>query len=109
VRATSETLQWANLMGTEGFEFVEYTAPDAAELGHLFETMGFTRVARHHSKDVSLYRQGGNFVVNAEPNGLAQQFARLHDLTPVVRCTPPGSSYSPDNVYFDSQPLAAAA
>lgn len=70
---------WDNSLGTDGFEFVEYTAPDTAELGRLFEVMGFSRVARHRSKDVSLYRQGTvNFVVNAEPNSLAQQFARDH-------------------------------
>jgi 4-hydroxyphenylpyruvate dioxygenase len=70
---------WDNPLGTDGFEFVEYTAPDTAELGRLFEVMGFSRVARHRSKDVSLYRQGNiNFVVNAEPNSLAQQFARDH-------------------------------
>jgi 4-hydroxyphenylpyruvate dioxygenase len=68
-----------NPLGTDGFEFVEYTAPDTAELGRLFEVMGFARVARHRSKEVSLYRQGNiNFVVNAEPNSLAQRFARDH-------------------------------
>jgi 4-hydroxyphenylpyruvate dioxygenase len=45
-------------MGTDGFEFVEYTAPDPEQLGALFEQMGFTAVARHRSKDVILYRQG---------------------------------------------------
>jgi len=70
---------WDNPLGTDGFEFVEYTAPDTVELGRLFERMGFSRVARHRSKDVSLYRQGRiNFIVNAEPNSLAQQFAREH-------------------------------
>ena len=66
-----------NPLGTDGFEFVEYTAPDTAHLGRLFEAMGFQRIARHRSKDVSLYRQGHiNFIVNAEPNSLAQRFAR---------------------------------
>ena len=60
-----------NPMGTDGFEFVEYTAPDPAALGALFESMGFVKVARHRSKDVSLYRQGDvNFVVNAEPDSI---------------------------------------
>src|ERR1700722_8226690 len=69
----------ANPLATDGFEFVEYTAPDTAELGRLFESTGFSRVARHRSKDVSLYRQGDiNFIVNAESNSLAQQFARDH-------------------------------
>jgi 4-hydroxyphenylpyruvate dioxygenase len=70
---------WDNPVGTDGFEFVEYTAPDTAALDDLFRQMGFSRVARHRSKDVSLYRQGSiNFVVNAEPKSLAQQFAREH-------------------------------
>ena len=70
---------WENPMETDGFEFVEYTAPDAAELGRLFERMGFVAAARHRSKNVTLYRQGDiNFVVNAEPESFAQAFARLH-------------------------------
>src|SRR6266481_9508649 len=68
-----------NPMGTDGFEFVEYTAPDTEALGRLFESMGFAPVARHRSKKVTLYRQGDvNFIVNAEPESFAQAFARLH-------------------------------
>ncbi|MGC2028849.1 MAG: 4-hydroxyphenylpyruvate dioxygenase [Steroidobacteraceae bacterium] len=70
---------WDNPPGTDGFEFVEYTATDTADLGRLFESMGFARIARHRSKEVSLYRQGNiNFIVNAEPDSLAQKFAREH-------------------------------
>ncbi len=70
---------WDNPMGTDGFEFVEYTAPDPAALGRLFEQLGFAAVARHRSKNVTLYRQGDvNFIVNAEPESFAQAFARLH-------------------------------
>jgi 4-hydroxyphenylpyruvate dioxygenase len=70
---------WDNPMGTDGFEFVEYTAPDPAALGAVFQRMGFTAVARHRSKGVTLYRQGDiNFIVNAEPESFAQSFARLH-------------------------------
>jgi 4-hydroxyphenylpyruvate dioxygenase len=79
MQAAEPLSESANPLGTDGFEFVEYTAPDTGELGRLFETMGFSRVARHRSKDVSLYRQGEiNFIVNAESNSLAQQFARDH-------------------------------
>jgi 4-hydroxyphenylpyruvate dioxygenase len=68
-----------NPMGTDGFEFVEYTAPNPALLGDLFEQMGFTAVARHRSKDVILYRQGRvNFIVNREADSFAQSFARVH-------------------------------
>jgi 4-hydroxyphenylpyruvate dioxygenase len=68
-----------NPMGTDGFEFVEYTAPNPELLGELFEQMGFAAVARHRSKDVVLYRQGRvNFVVNREADSFAQSFARVH-------------------------------
>src|SRR6201988_1515059 len=68
-----------NPMGTDGFEFVEYTAPDPEQLGALFEQLGFSAIARHRSKDVLLYRQGRiNFIVNREPDSFAQSFARVH-------------------------------
>jgi len=68
-----------NPMGTDGFEFVEYTSPDPEALGRLFASMGFVKVARHRSKDVSLFRQGDvNFVVNGEKESFAQGFARVH-------------------------------
>ncbi|HTP97433.1 MAG TPA: 4-hydroxyphenylpyruvate dioxygenase [Burkholderiales bacterium] len=70
---------WDNPMGTDGFEFVEYAAPDPQALGALFETLGFRAVARHRHKAVTLYRQGGvNFVINAEPGSFGQSFARIH-------------------------------
>ncbi|MBN3758938.1 4-hydroxyphenylpyruvate dioxygenase [Paraburkholderia sp. Tr-20389] len=70
---------WENPVGTDGFEFIEYTAPDPVALGKLFEQMGFTAIAKHRHKDVTLYRQGDiNFIVNAEPDSFAQRFARLH-------------------------------
>ncbi len=74
-----EFTPWDNPMGTDGFEFVEYAAPDPKALGALFETMGFTAIARHRTKDVTLYRQGEiNFIINAEPDSFAQRFARQH-------------------------------
>jgi 4-hydroxyphenylpyruvate dioxygenase len=70
---------WDNPMGTDGFEFVEYAAPDPRAMGALFEKMGFTAIARHRHKDVTLYRQGEiNFIINAEPDSFAQRFARQH-------------------------------
>ncbi|WP_298720854.1 4-hydroxyphenylpyruvate dioxygenase [uncultured Ferrovibrio sp.] len=68
-----------NPMGTDGFEFIEYAAPEPAKLAALFERMGFSAVARHRSKNVTLYRQGDiNFILNAEPESFAQSFARIH-------------------------------
>ena len=34
---------WDNPMGTDGFEFVEYTAPDPAALVAVFERIGLPR------------------------------------------------------------------
>ncbi|NNF18072.1 MAG: 4-hydroxyphenylpyruvate dioxygenase, partial [Gammaproteobacteria bacterium] len=68
-----------NPMGTDGFEFVEYAAPDPELLRGLFERMGFPEVARHRSKDVTLHKQGDiNFLINAEHDSFAQEFARRH-------------------------------
>ncbi|MET0322417.1 MAG: 4-hydroxyphenylpyruvate dioxygenase [Duganella sp.] len=70
---------WDNPMGTDGFEFAEYAAPDPVALGALFERMGFTAIARHRHKNVTLYRQGDiNFLINAEQDSFAQRFARQH-------------------------------
>ena len=35
---------WENPIGTDGFEFVEYAAPDPQALGALFKRMGFHAV-----------------------------------------------------------------
>jgi 4-hydroxyphenylpyruvate dioxygenase len=68
-----------NPMGLCGFEFVEFASPNAGVLESLFEKMGFTLVARHRSKDVVLYRQGGiNFIVNREVKSQAGYFAAEH-------------------------------
>ena len=70
---------WDNPMGTDGFEFIEYAAPDPKAMGAVFERMGFKAIARHRHKNVLLYRQGGiNFILNAEPDSFAQRFARQH-------------------------------
>ena len=68
-----------NPMRTDGFEFVEYAAPDPDLLRRLFQTMGLPAVARHRSKNVTLHRQGDiNFIINAEHDSFAQKFARAH-------------------------------
>lgn len=70
---------WDNPMKTDGFEFVEFAAPDPKAMGALFERMGFSAIARHRHKDVTLYRQGEiNFIINAEADSFAQRFARKH-------------------------------
>jgi 4-hydroxyphenylpyruvate dioxygenase len=71
-----------NPLQTDGFEFVEFTAPNRAgieQLHRLFELLGFGAVARHRSKDVTLFRQGDiNFLVNGTPYSHFAQFAQAH-------------------------------
>jgi 4-hydroxyphenylpyruvate dioxygenase len=68
-----------NPLGTDGFEFVEFTSPDPKVLAQLFSAMGFTAVARHRSKDVLRFKQGSiNFILNMEPRGQAAAFRGAH-------------------------------
>ncbi|TNE61333.1 MAG: 4-hydroxyphenylpyruvate dioxygenase [Alphaproteobacteria bacterium] len=68
-----------NPMGLDGFEFVEFTAPEKGLLEKVFETIGFTAVAKHRSKDVTLWRQGDiNFIANYEKNCHAGYYAEEH-------------------------------
>jgi 4-hydroxyphenylpyruvate dioxygenase len=58
-----------NRLGISGIEFIEYATSRPQALGQVLENMGFRPVARHRSREVTLYRQGGmNLVVNASPD-----------------------------------------
>jgi len=64
-----------NVMGLDGFEFVEFTGPDPDALAAFFTQLGFTHVATHRSKNVRRYVQGDiNFLLNFEPEGQAAEF-----------------------------------
>ena len=68
-----------NPMGLMGFEFVEFASPTPDVFEPMFAKLGFAEVARHRSKDVSLFRQGDiNFIVNREPHSHAAYFAAEH-------------------------------
>ena len=71
-----------NPMGIDGFEFVEFAAPDGASreaLKALFQRMGFIAVLLHKTRPITVYRQGGvNFVVNEDPHSFAADFAQAH-------------------------------
>jgi 4-hydroxyphenylpyruvate dioxygenase len=58
-----------NRLGIAGIEFIEYATSRPQALGQVLENMGFRPVARHRSREVTLYRQGDmNLVVNASPD-----------------------------------------
>lgn len=68
-----------NPLGLDGFEFIEFSAPEKGLLEPVFERMGFSRIARHRSKDVDLWRQGEiNLIANYETKSPAAYFAAEH-------------------------------
>jgi 4-hydroxyphenylpyruvate dioxygenase len=68
-----------NPLGLDGFEFIEFCAPQRGLLEPVFTAMGFIQVARHRSKDVDLWRQGQiNLIANYEPRSPAAYFAAEH-------------------------------
>ncbi|HTD28316.1 MAG TPA: 4-hydroxyphenylpyruvate dioxygenase [Xanthomonadaceae bacterium] len=70
---------FANPMGIDGFEFVEFAAEDSAPLHELFKRMGFSAVLRHNSRPITVYRQGGvHFLINEDPDSFAADFAKAH-------------------------------
>jgi len=68
-----------NPLGLDGFEFIEFSAPQKGVLEPVFERLGFTLIARHRSKDVDLWRQGEiNLIANYEPRSPGAYFAAEH-------------------------------
>jgi 4-hydroxyphenylpyruvate dioxygenase len=70
-----------NPMGIDGFEFVEFAAPEGqGEAMHdYFRRMGFSAVLRHKTRPITVYRQGGvNFLLNEDPDSFASDFAKAH-------------------------------
>ena len=77
--APKATIDKSNIAGTDGFEFVEFAHPEPGKLEALFVQMGYTEVARHKSRDISLYRQGRvNYIINREANSHASRFVEAH-------------------------------
>lgn len=61
-----------------GFAFIEFVSKDG-ELDQVFQTIGFTKVARHKSKNVYLWRQGNiNIILNYQPESYASYFFNEH-------------------------------
>lgn len=61
------TPETANPLGFDGIEFIEFATSRPQALGGVLETLGFRPIARHRSREVTLYRQGTmNLVVNAQ-------------------------------------------
>jgi 4-hydroxyphenylpyruvate dioxygenase len=66
-----------NRLGIEGIEFIEYATSRPQALGQVLEQMGFRPVARHRSREVTLYRQGAmNLIVNANHEAARVELAQ---------------------------------
>ncbi|HAP11686.1 MAG TPA: 4-hydroxyphenylpyruvate dioxygenase [Afipia sp.] len=77
--APTAVISEQNPMGTDGFEFVEYAHPEPEKLHALFRLMGFTAVARHKTKAITVYRQGDvNYLVNEQPGTHGYDFVAMH-------------------------------
>jgi len=77
--APAATVSADNPMGTDGFEFVEYAHPNPEALHALFKLMGYAPVARHRSKEITVYRQGDiNYLVNEQPGTHGFGFVAAH-------------------------------
>jgi 4-hydroxyphenylpyruvate dioxygenase len=74
-----------NPSGPEGIEFIEFAAFDDQEaqaLTRTLEGLGFRWTARHRSKGVWLFQQGGiNLIVDLEPASAARSFATMHGVS----------------------------
>ena len=64
----------SNPLGMNGIEFIEFATAQPQALGGLLQQMGFVPIARHRSREVTLYRQGPmNLIVNADPASVASE------------------------------------
>ncbi|MEP0518505.1 MAG: 4-hydroxyphenylpyruvate dioxygenase [Hyphomicrobiales bacterium] len=68
-----------NPAGTDGFEFVEFAHEDPTALELLFSQMGYSEVAKHKTKSISLWRQGDiNYLINGESGSFGRRFVSQH-------------------------------
>jgi 4-hydroxyphenylpyruvate dioxygenase len=73
----------SNPLGLDGIEFIEFATSQPQALGKVLQMMGFAPIARHRSREVTLYRQGGmNLIVNAHPEAVPGMAAP--DAAPVL-------------------------
>lgn len=68
-----------NPVGTDGFDFLEFTTHDLSKLSQQFLSMGFIPVAQHNQHDAVVYQQNDiRFIINTTPSSMADQFADAH-------------------------------
>lgn len=68
-----------NPAGTDGFEFVEYAHDEPEKLEALFTKMGYAPVAKHKTKNITVWRQGDiNYLLNGEKDSFGGRFVDAH-------------------------------
>ncbi|NJM09609.1 MAG: 4-hydroxyphenylpyruvate dioxygenase, partial [Bdellovibrionaceae bacterium] len=68
-----------NPLGLNGIDFVEFSSASPETLHKLFLDFGFSKIAKHPSKNIDLYRQGGiTFLLNYDPASFGYGFQKAH-------------------------------
>lgn len=68
-----------NPIGLDGFSFLEFATPDRKTLESQFAALGFTKIATHKRKAITIHKQHHIvFLINTEKASLAEQFAHAH-------------------------------
>ena len=68
-----------NYLNLRGIEFTEFSSENPEALHKLFLAFGFSRIMRHKSKQVDLYRQNQiTFLLNFEPASFGTNFYKQH-------------------------------
>ena len=76
-----EVTTFDNPMGINGFEFVEFAAPQGQgpRMREYLQNLGFTAIARHREREITLFRQGTiNFLLNEQADSFASDYAAAH-------------------------------
>ena len=68
-----------NPVGTNGFEFLEFTTAQPQKLCDQFSSLGFHKIAHHHTQDATIFQQGDiRFIINMSPSEHTEEFRAAH-------------------------------
>lgn len=68
-----------NPLGLDGIEFIEFSTQAPQALHMIFTDLGFSKLAKHPTKNIDVYRQSGIvFLLNYELGSYGDQFQKIH-------------------------------
>lgn len=68
-----------NYLNLRGIEFIEFSSHDPKSLHELFSAFGFSKMMRHETKKIDLYKQNDIvFLLNFEPQSFGHNFFDKH-------------------------------